>query len=210
MDIAEEDGFTGVRNRLVTFQNQLIRRLLDGDASKIDCELLSLAAKLTSLTHDKNCSLNLVQDCKNIFGLRGDELRVNLRNLLKTYRDQLICIYNLKDEKIPEASWVTPYSLDIRWNGDTSPLENAIREHKLESIWGDSFQPISESESIQRIARRREESIATFTRMMSSKNNDGSCSYLEWAVKKTLGLRTSRGYTAQAIGGKHWRSWGKN
>jgi hypothetical protein len=91
---------------------------------------------------------------------------------------------------------------------DLELLRSAIRHYKMMDIWGDSVRDISIDEKRARARKRAIEAKDAFIRLMRSASNDGSPKYRIWAVKKALGLRTSTRYTAQAIGGKHWRGWG--
>lgn len=92
---------------------------------------------------------------------------------------------------------------------DLEPLRKEIRRRHLMEAWSDTLFPISKEERIARAHKRALEARDIYIRLMSSKRNDRSPKYQDWALKKALGLRTFRGYTAQAIGGRHWRAWGK-
>lgn len=90
---------------------------------------------------------------------------------------------------------------------DLEPLRQAIRDHNMMAIWREST--ISEHESPEEYANKKAfESKRKFERIMSSSKNDGTNQYLIWAINASLNLKLTRGHSAQAIGGKHWQSWG--
>ena len=91
---------------------------------------------------------------------------------------------------------------------DLEPLRAAIRQYKMMDIWGDSVQELSQIERQARARSRALEAKDTYVRLMRSSRNTGKHDYREWAVRKALGLRTSKRYTAQATGGKNWQAWG--
>ena len=91
---------------------------------------------------------------------------------------------------------------------DLEPLRAAIRQYKMMDIWGDSIQELSPDERRARAQRRALEAKDFYLRLMRSPKNNGEYDYREWAIKKALGLRTSKRYTAQATGGKNWQAWG--
>lgn len=91
---------------------------------------------------------------------------------------------------------------------DVEPLRLAIRKCKMMAIWGDSISELTSTERTARARSRALEVKQSFIALMTSSSNDRSYDYLEWAIKTALELRTSKRHTAQAIGGKHWRSWG--
>lgn len=92
---------------------------------------------------------------------------------------------------------------------DLDPLRNAIRHYGMMGIWGDSIQELSADERRARAQARALEARDVYIRLMRSARNDGTDDYQGWAIKKALGLRASKGYTAQATGGKNWQAWGK-
>src|SRR5690606_11223995 len=92
---------------------------------------------------------------------------------------------------------------------DLEPLRQEIRRRRLMETWSDSLFPKSKEDRLEKARKRALEARDAYIRIMSSSRNDGSEKFREWALKKALGLRTFRGYTAQAIGGRHWRAWGK-
>lgn len=91
---------------------------------------------------------------------------------------------------------------------DLEPIRNAIRKYKMMEIWGDSLFEQPDEVRRNKARLRALEAKDTFLRLMTSSSNDGSYGYLEWTIKTSLGLRTSKMHTAQAVGGKHWRAWG--
>lgn len=92
---------------------------------------------------------------------------------------------------------------------DLEPLRQEIRRRKLMEIWRDSLRPMSEAQRTEKARKHALEAKHTYERIMTSVRNDGSAKFRDWAIRKALGLRTTRGYTAQPTGGKHWRAWGK-
>jgi len=92
---------------------------------------------------------------------------------------------------------------------DLEPLRQAIRQYKMMEVWRDGLFVRNEEQGRQRAIAKALEAKEMYTNLMCSKKNEGSYDFQLWAIKKTLGLRVRRGYTAQATGGKHWRSWGK-
>lgn len=196
-------------SRALKYTGALIQRMLNNELSLIEKELLPFCSRFSSLIIDKRCPESIVQDGKSLYGLRGVEFKSALLSLIADYREQLIAAYKTAGEPFPDASWVRFSESVQSWDGDISPMEEAIRKHQMESIWGDSFMPLTEDQVAHRLAHRHQEAIDTFSKMMRSNKNDGSYSYLDWAIKKSLGLRTHKGYSAQATGGKNWRAWGR-
>lgn len=91
---------------------------------------------------------------------------------------------------------------------DLEPLRKAIRKHNMMEIWREST--LSKYESPEEHANQKAlESKRMFEQIMSSVKNDGTEEYLTWAINTSLNLKLTRGYSAQAIGGKHWQSWGQ-
>lgn len=92
-------------------------------------------------------------------------------------------------------------------NIDLAPLYEAIEKHHLIDAWRGSV--LSAFDSPEEHAEKKLVSAKqSFTRMMLSPKNDGSPDYLSWAINAALGLKVTRGYSAQAIGKQHWQSWG--
>ena len=90
---------------------------------------------------------------------------------------------------------------------DLEPLRIAIRKHRMMMLW--KYGVLSESESPEEHASKKAMvAKRTFEQIMCSPKNDGSNDYLEWAINTALNLKTTRGHSAQAIGGKNWKSWG--
>ena len=90
---------------------------------------------------------------------------------------------------------------------DLEPLRHAIRQNNMMAVWREST--ISEYESPDEHANKKAlESKRKFEQIMSSAKNDGTKEYLTWAINTSLNLKLTRGHSAQAIGGKHWQSWG--
>jgi hypothetical protein len=205
----QADGYKSLQDRVVAFRDKMLQRFLDRSVSLIEKDLFHLSNRLWMITSNKYCPVSIFDDCQPLFGLRGEALKSQLIATLDKYRNILASEYSARNEPIEKENWVSSWLPSVGWNGDITPLENAIVEYKMESTWGDSFEPLTEEQSKAKISTRRNEAINTFSKIMRSKNNDGGFKYQDWAVKKTLGLRTHRGYTAQAIGGKHWQSWGR-
>lgn len=198
-----------LHDRVVSFRDKMLQRFLDRSASTIEKDLFHLSNRLWMITSNKYCPASIFQDCIPLFGLRGEALKLQLIATLEKYRNILVKEYSARNEPLENENWVREWLPSEGWNGDISLLENAIIEYKMESIWGDSFEPLTEEQSKAKIAMRMKEAIEAFSKIMCSKKNDGGYEYQDWAVKKILGLRTHRGYTAQATGGKHWQSWGR-
>lgn len=196
-------------SRTLKFTDVLLQRMLNCEASLIEKELLPVFRRFSTLVKDKRCPESIVQDGAALYGLRGIELKSALLSLLADYRERLITAYRAAGETLPDSSRGNLREITPVWDGDISPMEEAIRNHRMESIWGDSFMPLTEDQAAQRIAHRRHEVIEAFSKMMYSQKNDGGYAYRDWAIKKSLGLRTHKGYTAQATGRKNWRAWGK-
>ncbi len=89
------------------------------------------------------------------------------------------------------------------------PLQDAIQKYKMMEIWGDSLYELSTEERCERSQKRALEARYIYIRLMRSVINNGTYEYQEYSIKNALGLRIRSGYTAQAIGGKHWQSWGR-
>ncbi len=91
---------------------------------------------------------------------------------------------------------------------DLEPLRWAIRQYKMMEIWGDSITEISADERRERSRSRALDARDSYVKLMQSPRNNGSAEYQFWAIKKSLGLRTSSRHTAQPTGGKNWKAWG--
>uniref|UniRef100_UPI0039A0FD79 hypothetical protein n=1 Tax=Thaumasiovibrio sp. DFM-14 TaxID=3384792 RepID=UPI0039A0FD79 len=87
------------------------------------------------------------------------------------------------------------------------PLYEAIEKHQMIDAWQGSvlgaFDSPEEHANKKLVAAKQ-----SFTRMMKSPKNDGSTDYQLWAISAALGLKFTRGYSAQATGKEHWQSWG--
>ena len=92
---------------------------------------------------------------------------------------------------------------------DLEPLRVEIRKRKLMKLWGETLDQKCGVERKIEAQNKALEAKDTYIRIMNSAKNDGSADYQEWAIRKALGLLKQHGYTAQAIGGKHWKGWGK-
>lgn len=92
-------------------------------------------------------------------------------------------------------------------NIDLAPLYEAIEKHHIIDAWRGSvlsaFDSPEEHANKKLVAAKQ-----SFTRMMMSSKNNGSTDYQLWAINTALGLKVTRGYSAQAIGKQHWQSWG--
>ena len=145
-----------------------------------------------------------------IFGepLPGDE------EILEKWDEYFACLGGSPEELPSKRASCerteSPYYLHLTPDTvDLEPLRSAIRQYKMMEIWGDSISELSIDERRVRSRSRALEAKETFVRLMISSSNNRTLGYHDWAVKTALGLRTSKMHTAQAVGGKHWRAWGR-
>ncbi len=92
-------------------------------------------------------------------------------------------------------------------NISLKPLYEAIEKHHMIDAWRGSVMSAYESPE-EHADKKLVAAKQSFTRMMLSSKNDGSNDYQLWAINTALGLKVTRGYSAQAIGKQHWQSWG--
>ena len=87
------------------------------------------------------------------------------------------------------------------------PLRDAIKQFDMLKIWGESIHDLTAPQQEARAMKRRLEAEGTFLKLIRSSENPGGKVYEDWAVRKALGLRSSKRHTAQATGGKNWQAW---
>ena len=82
-------------------------------------------------------------------------------------------------------------------NVDLRALWREIYQRQLMQFWADGLFVKSEEEGNERAQRKAEEAKTAYARIMSSKKNDGSFRYQQWALGKALGVDingTTTGY----------------
>lgn len=93
---------------------------------------------------------------------------------------------------------------------DGAVFDASVKHYGLEAIWGSSFFDMSDAARAERVATRRAAAKAHYLQLLRDDPGRGGWDFREWAVKTALGLRASKGYTAQPTGGKNWQSWGRH
>ncbi len=192
--------------RIGNLRTALVTRMLGG-GRKLDSALWTASGRLLALAEDKHCPDRISEDGAALAGLSGRVLAEAMQTIVDRYRDEVLGTYRRAGAQPRDAPWADETPLPAPGVLDFAPLESAIARFGMCDIWGDSFETLTTEESEARIAQRKAEAVAAFTRLMQASSNDGTVSYEDWAVRKTLGLHTY-GYTAQPTGRKNWQAWG--
>jgi hypothetical protein len=81
-------------------------------------------------------------------------------------------------------------------------LDAAIEKHNLRASWREGLFDTTEEAQQNRIAARYKKAKRVFGAMMWSSKNDGSSTYLNWAIHKALGITPTRAKYRKSLDGR--------
>lgn len=160
--------------------------------------------------------LDLLSGVGGTFRNELDEVsrRLRQKQMLHQARKMEMKIYSDEKIKIEKQNRLRPYQSilfqlerEMAEIKELVPFVDAIKRYDMLDIWGGGVGEDSENIKLMRATSKAIKARDQYLRILHNRD-EFSIEFQDWAIKKALGLRTSKKYTAQPTGGQNWRLWG--